>query len=362
MFGLFKRNDSIDWQTLVQTALSQCQLDVFAHGLVLEREQISVSESSNQLNVTLRLPMAVQSVAPLLAEYLQDALKKHGHMQAITVTLQTELKTQPVFKQIKQIILVASGKGGVGKSTTAVNLAVGLAQEGAAVGLLDADIYGPSMPLMLGLANHQALSHDNKTMEPARAYGVLVNSIGFLVPPEQASIWRGPMASQALTQLLRETHWPELDYLVIDLPPGTGDIQLTLSQLVPASGAVVVTTPQNVALADANKAIAMFNKVNLPVLGVVENMSYFQCEHCGGISHIFGCDGGAKMAKTKHVPLLAQVPLRTEIQQLSDAGTPVAAQAGHPLQPLYLALARQVSYQLALRVPTASIEISMTDE
>mgnify|MGYP003347981291 CR=1 FL=1 len=223
------------------------------------------------------------------------------------------MRGQALLPGVKNIVAVASGKGGVGKSTTAVNLALALAAEGARVGMLDADIYGPSLPLMLGLQGAKPESDDGKTMKPLRAHGLQLNSIGFLVEQDQAMIWRGPMATSALDQLLRQTQWDDLDYLVVDMPPGTGDIQLTLSQKVPVTGAVVVTTPQDIALLDATKGLKMFEKVGVPILGIVENMSVYCCPNCGHSAPIFGAEGGQKMAAKHGVSLLAQMPLSLQI-------------------------------------------------
>ena len=248
---------------------------------------------------------------------------------------------------IRNIIAVASGKGGVGKSTTAVNLAVALAASGARTGLLDADIYGPSVPRMMGLEGRQPRVKD-KTILPLGNFGVTTMSIGFMVPEEQAVIWRGPMVAGALTQLLRDVAWGELDYLVIDLPPGTGDAQLTLVQNVPVSGAVVVTTPQDVALADARKGVAMFRKVNVPVLGVVENMSVFICPHCGEASHVFAEGGADRLAAEQGVDVLARIPLDIRIRETSDAGAPVVASApDSPQARAYLELAGEVARRIS---------------
>ncbi len=229
----------------------------------------------------------------------------------------------PLVGKIKNIIAVASGKGGVGKSTSSVNLAYALMAEGAQVGILDADIYGPSIPIMLGNATARPQSEDNKHMQPLRVNGVVANSIGYLIDPNEAAIWRGPVVSRALQQLLNETLWGELDYLIVDLPPGTGDIQLTLAQQVPLSAAVIVTTPQDLALADAKKAVAMFNKVTVPVLGVIENMSYYQCGECGHKAHVFSSGGGEKLAHAHGLALLAQLPLEMEIREHADEGKPL---------------------------------------
>jgi len=230
------------------------------------------------------------------------------------------------LKGVKNILAIASGKGGVGKSTTAVNLALALQAEGATVGILDADIYGPSQPRMLGLSGKPE-SKDGRTLEPKINYGLQVMSIGFMIEEDTAMIWRGPMVTQALQQMLNETNWVDLDYLVIDLPPGTGDIQLTLCQRVPVSGAIIVTTPQDIALLDARKGLKMFEKVEVPVLGIVENMSTHICSNCGFEEPIFGSGGGARMAAEYSVPLLGQLPLDIRIRLESDLGTPTVIQA-----------------------------------
>ena len=250
---------------------------------------------------------------------------------------------------VKNIVAVASGKGGVGKSTTAVNLALALAAEGARVGLLDADIYGPSLPMMMGLKGRPE-SADGKTMEPMENHGVQVMSIGFLVDGDQAMIWRGPMATQALEQLLRQTNWKDLDYLIVDLPPGTGDIQLTLSQRVPMTGAVIVTTPQDIALLDAKKGIKMFEKVGVPILGIVENMAVHVCSNCGHVEHIFGADGGKKMAADYNMDYLGALPLALQIRVQADSGQPtVVADPDGEIAGIYKSVARQVAVSIAAR-------------
>ena len=250
---------------------------------------------------------------------------------------------------VKNIVAVASGKGGVGKSTTAVNLALALAAEGARVGLLDADIYGPSLPMMMGLQGRPE-SADGKTMEPMENHGVQVMSIGFLVDGDQAMIWRGPMATQALEQLLRQTNWKDLDYLIVDLPPGTGDIQLTLSQRVPMTGAVIVTTPQDIALLDAKKGIKMFEKVGVPILGIVENMAVHVCSNCGHVEHIFGADGGKKMAADYNMDYLGALPLALQIRVQADSGQPtVVADPDGEIAGIYKSVARQVAVSIAAR-------------
>jgi ATP-binding protein involved in chromosome partitioning len=267
-----------------------------------------------------------------------------------------------LLPNVKNIVAVASGKGGVGKSTTAVNLALALAAEGAAVGILDADIYGPSQPMMMGIAGRPE-SEDGKTMEPLENYGVQVMSIGFLVDADNPMIWRGPMATQALEQLLRQTNWRELDYLIVDMPPGTGDIQLTLSQRVPLTGAVIVTTPQDIALLDARRGVKMFEKVGVPILGVVENMAVHVCEKCGHVEHIFGAEGGKKMAAEYGIDYLGALPLNLSIRVQTDGGRPsVVSEPDGEIAGLYKSVARQTAVKIAQRAkdfsakfPTISI-------
>ena len=254
-----------------------------------------------------------------------------------------------LLPKVKNIVAVASGKGGVGKSTTAVNLALALAAEGASVGLLDADIYGPSVPMMMGIEGRPE-SIDGQTMEPLENYGVQVMSIGFLVAQDEAMIWRGPMATQALEQLLRQTNWRDLDYLIVGMPPGTGDIQLTLSQRVPMTGAVVVTTPQDIALLDARKGIKMFEKVGVPILGIVENMAVHVCSQCGHVEHIFGADGGRKMAAEYRMDYLGALPLDMQIRLQADSGKPtVVSDPDSEVAGIYKAVARQVAVSIAAK-------------
>src|SRR5215217_3017603 len=254
-----------------------------------------------------------------------------------------------LLPNVKNIVAVASGKGGVGKSTTAVNLALALAAEGAKVGILDADIYGPSQPMMMGIDGRPE-SSDGKTMEPMENYGVQVMSIGFLVNQDEAMIWRGPMATQALEQLLRQTNWGDLDYLIVDLPPGTGDIQLTLSQRVPLTGAVIVTTPQDIALIDARKAVTMFEKVGVPILGVVENMAVHVCSNCGHAEHIFGEGGGKRYAQEKGIEYLGALPLAMHIREQADSGKPtVVSDPDSEAAKIYKSVARQDAIKIASR-------------
>jgi ATP-binding protein involved in chromosome partitioning len=248
---------------------------------------------------------------------------------------------------VRNIIAVASGKGGVGKSTTAVNLALALAAEGATVGVLDADIYGPSQPMMLGISG-RPVSKDGKGLEPMEGHGIQAMSIGFLIDVETPMVWRGPMVTQALEQLVKETQWRDVDYLIVDLPPGTGDIQLTLAQRVPVTGAVIVTTPQDIALIDARKGLKMFEKVGIPILGVVENMSLHVCSNCGHEERIFGAGGAERMSKDHGVELLGALPLDIKIREQADSGMPtVVADPDGRVAEIYRTIARRVAVKIA---------------
>jgi ATP-binding protein involved in chromosome partitioning len=269
----------------------------------------------------------------------------------------------PNLSQIKHIVVVASGKGGVGKSTTAVNLALALHRLGGKVGLFDADIYGPSQPLMLGVAGARPRIAEGNQMEPITAHGITCNSVGFLVDDSQAMVWRGPMVVGAFNQILNDTRWGALDFLIIDMPPGTGDIQLSLAQSVPVTGAVIVTTPQDVALLDAKRGIEMFRKVQVPILGVVENMSLHTCSQCGHSEHIFGAGGAERIAKAYEVEVLGSLPLDARIRAQCDAGTPaVAADPQGQIASIYLQIATRVRDQLAGGAPSTAPRIEVVDD
>ena len=309
--------------------------------------------ADGQVSLTITLPYPARSRHAAIAAAVEEAVCGLAGVSAAKVSVETRIEAHTVQRGltplpgVKNIIAVASGKGGVGKSTTAVNLALALAAEGATVGILDADIYGPSQPQMLGLAGQKPESPDGKSILPMRAHGLQTMSIGFLIDAEQPMVWRGPMVTQALMQLLNDTRWDGLDYLLVDLPPGTGDIQLTLSQKVPVTGAVIVTTPQDIALLDARKGLKMFEKVGVPVVGIVENMSMHICSNCGHAEPIFGEGGGARMASDYGVALLGQLPLDMHIRQSTDVGTPsVAAEPDGRVAQLYKAIARQVAVKI----------------
>jgi ATP-binding protein involved in chromosome partitioning len=301
----------------------------------------------------VELGYPARSQVPSLRKALVAAARTLPGVDNVSVNIATKViahavqRGVPLMPRVKNIVAVASGKGGVGKSTTTVNLALALAAEGASVGILDADIYGPSQPTMMGISG-QPESVDGKSMEPLENYGVQVSSIGFLIDPDQAMIWRGPMATQALDQLLRQTNWRELDYLLVDMPPGTGDIALTLSQRVPLTGAVIVTTPQDIALLDAKKGLKMFEKVGVPILGIVENMAVYCCPNCGHTEHIFGADGGKRMASEYGVDYLGALPLNLSIREQADNGRPsVVADPDSEIAATYKAVARRIAVTIA---------------
>jgi ATP-binding protein involved in chromosome partitioning len=287
-------------------------------------------------------------------ELLESALRAVPGVERVEIDVHSKIVSHAVqqgvklLPGVKNIIAVASGKGGVGKSTTAANLALALVAEGARVGVLDADIYGPSQPQMLGIGDRRPESVDGKSMEPLEAHGLQAMSIGFLVDVETPMVWRGPMATQALNQLLKDTNWQDLDYLIIDMPPGTGDIQLTLSQSVPLTGAVIVTTPQDIALLDARKGLKMFEKVGVPIVGVVENMSIHICSKCGHEESIFGTGGGQKLCADYSIPFLGALPLDLQIRAEADSGTPtVIADPDGRIAGIYKEIARKVAVRVA---------------
>ena len=306
-----------------------------------------------EVEIVLGFPAA--DYAPELSAALRQQAAAVLGSSSLEVRVTSEIAAHAVqrgvqpLKSVRNIVAVASGKGGVGKSTVAANLALAWSVQGARVGLLDADIYGPSQPRMMGLRGERPVTRDGKSLEPLRAHGLEVMSIGFLIDEEQPMAWRGPMVTQALNQLLGDTNWGELDYLVIDMPPGTGDIQLTLSQRVPVSGAVIVTTPQDIALLDARKGLKMFERVSVPVLGVVENMSTHVCSNCGHEEHIFGAGGGARMAGEYGVELLGELPLDIHIREQADGGRPtVVAEPDSSRARAFRDMARRAAVRLAL--------------
>ncbi len=315
-------------------------------------KNLSVAGADVRFDVELGYPARSQHLK--IRALIEAALASVPGVGRLDVSIRSHVVAHAVqqgvklLSGVKNIIAVASGKGGVGKSTTAVNLALALAAEGARVGILDADIYGPSQPQMLGIGDQRPQSADGKTMQPLEAHGLQAMSIGFLVDVETPMVWRGPMATQALTQLLRETAWSDLDYLIIDMPPGTGDIQLTLSQSVPVTGAVIVTTPQDIALLDARKGLKMFEKVGVPIIGVVENMSLHICSKCGHEESIFGTGGGEKLCAEYDVPFLGALPLDLQIRLEVDAGAPtVVADPEGRIAGIYQDIARKVAVSVA---------------
>ncbi len=331
-----------------RTRIPDMDLTLAESGAVLRRQ--TDEQGQPVLRVELGFPAA--GIAAELARCVQQNLPESG----VGVDVSWKIRARAVhgtlspMPEIRNIIAVASGKGGVGKSTTAVNLALALAAEGASAGILDADIYGPSIPMMLGLEGQQPVSTDGKSFEPLEAFGLQAMSVGFLVSREQALIWRGPMVTQALQQMMFQTNWRDLDYLIVDLPPGTGDTQLTLTQKVPVSGAVIVTTPQDIALLDARRGLKMFEKVEIPVLGIIENMSSYVCPECGHEASLFGAGGGEALADENDVVLLGQLPLDIRIREEADGGRPsVAADPASDLSRRYREIARATAARLAMR-------------
>jgi ATP-binding protein involved in chromosome partitioning len=313
----------------------------------------NIKVDGDRVSVEILLGYPAKSQLEPIREQVTKALKAVPGVGSVNVAVQMKIVSHAVQRgvklvhNIKNIIAVASGKGGVGKSTVAVNLALALASEGASVAVLDADIYGPSQPTMLGIRGRPE-SRDGKTLEPMEGHGLQAMSIGFLIDVETPMVWRGPMVTQALEQLLNETKWREVDYLVVDLPPGTGDIQLTLAQRVPVTGAVIVTTPQDIALMDARKGLKMFEKVGIPILGIVENMSTHVCSRCGHEEHIFGQGGGERMGKDYNVELLGALPLDIHIREQTDSGKPtVVSDPEGRVSQIYKKIARRVAVKIA---------------
>jgi ATP-binding protein involved in chromosome partitioning len=313
----------------------------------------SVKVDGDKVAVEILLGYPGKSQLEPIRQEVARALKAIPGVGGVSVNVQMKIVSHAVQRGvklvpgIKNIIAVASGKGGVGKSTTAVNLALGLAAEGASVGVLDADIYGPSQPIMLGIRGRPE-SRDGKSLEPMEGHGIQAMSIGFLIDPDTPMVWRGPMVTQALEQLLNETKWRDIDYLVVDLPPGTGDIQLTLAQRVPVTGAVIVTTPQDIALIDARKGLKMFEKVGIPILGIVENMSIHICPKCGHEERIFGAGGGERMSKDTDVELLGALPLDIAIREQADSGKPtMVSDPDGRIAGIYRQIARRVAVKIA---------------
>ncbi len=314
-------------------------------------KNLRVEDGDISVDIVLAYP--AKSQFDIVRKSLINALRELPGVKNVSVNVSSQIVAHAVQRgvkllpSVKNIIAVASGKGGVGKSTTAVNLALALAAEGAQVGILDADIYGPSQPMMLGITGRPESIEEN-TIEPMEGHGLQASSIGFLIEEDAPMVWRGPMVTSALEQLLRQTRWRDLDYLIVDMPPGTGDIQLTLAQKVPVTGAVIVTTPQDIALLDARKGLKMFEKVGVPIVGIIENMSTYVCTQCGHEEHIFGTGGGEKMCKEYSVDFLGALPLNLSIREQADAGRPtVVADPDGAISAIYKNIARQVAIRVA---------------
>ncbi len=337
----------------VETALKELVDPNTGKDFIATKSAKNIKVDGNNISLDILLGYPAKSQIDGIRRQVIDQLKRIPGAGNVSANVSVKIIAHAVQRgvklipNVKNIVAIASGKGGVGKSTTAVNLALALAAEGASVGVLDADIYGPSQPMMLGIAGRPE-SVDGKTIEPMEGHGVQAMSIGFLIEVDTPMVWRGPMVTQALEQLLTDTRWREIDYLVVDMPPGTGDIQLTLAQKVPVTGAVIVTTPQDIALIDARKGFKMFEKVSIPILGVVENMSLHICPNCGHESHIFGSGGGAQMCKDFGVDLLGSLPLDIGIREQADSGMPtVVSDPDGRIAQIYKQIARRIAVKIA---------------
>lgn len=346
----------------VQTALKEV-VDPNTHkDFIASKSVRNIKIDGDNVSLDVVLGYPAKSVLADIKKQVEDKLKTIQGIGSVTANVSSKIVSHSVQRGVKlipgvkNIIAVASGKGGVGKSTTAVNLALALAAEGANVGILDADIYGPSQPTMLGIAGRPE-SRDGKSLEPMEGYGLQAMSIGFLIDTETPMVWRGPMVTQALEQLLNDTRWRELDYLVVDLPPGTGDIQLTLAQRVPVTGAVIVTTPQDIALIDARKGLKMFEKVGIPIVGIVENMSIHICSNCGHEERVFGEGGAERMSKDYEVEFLGALPLDMRIRQQADSGKPtVVAEPDSRIADIYREIARRVAVKIGEQAVEHSVK------
>ena len=345
-----QRSVTVSTEKNLKKFLNSIKLEAISRPLGAIGRVLNARCTDDRVSASIEVGIPADSLLQSIRAQVEAALREETGIRMIDIELSTKISSHAVqgslkpIPGIKNIIAIASGKGGVGKSTVAVNIALALSREGASVGVLDADIYGPSQPHMLGLTGEQPVSEDGKTMLPLMGHGLQVNSIGFLVDPDQPMVWRGPMVTSALNQLMHQTNWTDLDYLIVDMPPGTGDIQLTLSQKVPVSGAVIVTTPQNIATLDARKGLAMFKKVAIPVLGVIENMSTHICSSCGHEEAIFGTGGADQIVADFEIPLLGRLPLDSRIREQTDSGIPtVIAEPDSDIADAY----RHAAWQIA---------------
>lgn len=342
-------------KNLIEQTLAKFHVPFLESDLVSANSIKDISVEGDAVKISIELGFPIKTLQDEIKQGIESCLKEISEISSLEIDIEQKIAARSVQRGVdvlpgvKNTIAVASGKGGVGKSTTSINLALALLAEGATVGILDADIYGPSQPRMLGFQGKPD-TKDGKSLEPNVSYGLQTMSIGYMIEEETPMIWRGPMATGALEQMIRDTNWTDIDYLVIDLPPGTGDIQLTLSQKIPLSGAVIVTTPQDIALLDARKALKMFEKVNVPVLGVVENMSTHICSECGHEEHIFGSGGGDAMSKQYNIDLLGSLPLDIKIREGVDNGKPtVALEPDSDISMSYREIALRTAAKLSLQ-------------